>query len=188
MRARERASERSSHLVQHIRQGTDPIDVPGVIHRSNGASALAAPAQPIADLDDLPLPDHADYFHDLDASGVAADIVPVLLFESARGCWWGARSHCTFCGLNGGAMAFRAKSQGRVLDELQTLTSRWGATMVEAVDNILDMRYFQEFLPAVADADLGCSCSTRSRRTSRGDTSRCSPRPACAASSPASRA
>ena len=23
-----------------------------------------------------------------------------LLYETARGCWWGAKSHCTFCGLN----------------------------------------------------------------------------------------
>ena len=29
-------------------------------------------------------------------------------FESARGCWWGAKHHCTFCGLNGSTMRFRA--------------------------------------------------------------------------------
>ena len=71
--------------------------------------------RPIDDLDALPVPDYSDYFRDLDASGVSADVLPVLLFETARGCWWGAKSHCTFCGLNGGAMAFRAKSQSRAL-------------------------------------------------------------------------
>ena len=48
-------------------------------------------------------------------------VVPTLLFETSRGCWWGAKSHCTFCGLNGETMAFRSKSPRRALDELEQL-------------------------------------------------------------------
>src|SRR5262249_9640089 len=38
------------------------------------------------------------------------EIPPILLFETSRGCWWGERSHCTFCGLNGLTMNYHAMS------------------------------------------------------------------------------
>jgi ribosomal peptide maturation radical SAM protein 1 len=149
-------SERSfPALVDCIRRKKSPAGVPGIVYRKGAKSIATGPARPVEPLDDLPMPDYADYFRDLATSGANADVLPVLLFETARGCWWGAKSHCTFCGLNGGAMAFRAKSQKRALDELRHLTKTWGVTMVESVDNILDMRYFQDFLPAVAAEGLG---------------------------------
>jgi ribosomal peptide maturation radical SAM protein 1 len=123
---------------------------PGVVYRDGGRSVSTGPPALVQDLDELPVPDFADYFHDLNDSTGGASVVPLLLFESSRGCWWGAKSHCTFCGLNGGSMAFRRKSARRALEELQHLVGRWGLDHVEAVDNILDMRYFEEFLPALA--------------------------------------
>jgi radical SAM superfamily enzyme YgiQ (UPF0313 family) len=65
-------------------------------------------------------------------------------FESARGCWWGAKHHCTFCGLNGSAMRFRAKSPQRVLSELADLARRHHSFRFEAVDNILEPRYLKD--------------------------------------------
>jgi ribosomal peptide maturation radical SAM protein 1 len=67
--------------------------------------------------------------------------------ETSRGCWWGEKQHCTFCGLNGGSMAYRAKSSARALREIFDLTERYHTHRVEMVDNILDMRYFQDLLP-----------------------------------------
>jgi ribosomal peptide maturation radical SAM protein 1 len=72
-------------------------------------------------------------------------------FESARGCWWGAKHHCTFCGLNGTTMRFRAKSAQRVLDELNGQARRYRTFRFEAVDNILDPRYLKELFPALAE-------------------------------------
>lgn len=141
-------------LIDRIARDAVPADVPGIVYRMNGQSVATPAGPPIEPLDELPVPDYADYFRDLATSGCNADVVPVLLFETARGCWWGAKSHCTFCGLNGGAMGFRAKSQARAIHELRQLTNAWGVTMVESVDNILDMRYFKDFLPAVAAADM----------------------------------
>ena len=142
-------------LVECIRRKKTPAGVAGVVYRAGARSVATGASRPVENLDDLPVPDFSDYFRDLGASGANADVLPVLLFETARGCWWGAKSHCTFCGLNGGAMAFRAKSQARALGELKQLTRQWGVTMVESVDNILDMRYFQDFLPAVAAERMG---------------------------------
>ena len=44
-----------------------------------------------------------------------------LAYESSRGCWWGARHHCTFCGLNGETMAFRQKSPDRMIAGVRRL-------------------------------------------------------------------
>jgi hypothetical protein len=71
------------------------------------------------------------------------------------GCWWGERSHCTFCGLNGATMAFRSKTPERVLSEIKFLCERYGVATFSVVDGILDMRYFRSVLPRLAEARLG---------------------------------
>jgi len=139
-------------LAARIVAGKSVVDPPiaGVIWREGTDTRFAGPAQLVRTMDDLPLPDFSDYFRALDGSSSGVAVSPNVLFESSRGCWWGAKSHCTFCGLNGGGMAFRSKSSARVLAEIDALTARWGVEMLEAVDNILDMRYFDEVLPALA--------------------------------------
>jgi ribosomal peptide maturation radical SAM protein 1 len=142
-------------LAEHEMRRTSPSSVPGIVYRDGTTSISTGPAQLIPKMDDLPVPDYSDYFHDLSQSTIGSMVVPTLLFESSRGCWWGAKSHCTFCGLNGGTMAFRAKSPRRALEELTGLVREWRLELVEAVDNILDMTYFREFLPALSGARLG---------------------------------
>ena len=48
-------------------------------------------------------------------------------------------------------MAFRSKSAERALDELRTLSARHPGRHVQVVDNILDMRYFRDLIPALAE-------------------------------------
>ncbi|MFD0746116.1 RiPP maturation radical SAM C-methyltransferase [Phytohabitans flavus] len=52
-------------------------------------------------------------------------------------------------------MAFRAKSPGRVLDELGRQAGRYGGFRFEAVDNILDPAYLKRLFPALIDAEAG---------------------------------
>lgn len=98
-------------------------------------------------------PHFSDYVAQLAASPLAAQVTPQILFETSRGCWWGEKSHCTFCGLNG-ALGFRSKSAGRALAELMELADRHPDPPI-AVDNILDMRYFRDLIPALATHGLG---------------------------------
>ncbi len=76
------------------------------------------------------------------------EVEPCLLFETSRGCWWGERAHCTFCGLNGVSMAYRSMSPARALeqfDELFKYSPR--VSHYESVDNILPKNYFTDVLP-----------------------------------------
>ncbi|HKT51392.1 MAG TPA: RiPP maturation radical SAM C-methyltransferase, partial [Candidatus Angelobacter sp.] len=112
------------------------------------------PPRPVVrDLDKLPTPNYDHYFDALRNSPLSTLVRPGLLAESSRGCWWGEKSHCTFCGLNGTGMAYRSKSAPRVLDELKELSDRYGIRSVQFVDNILDMSFFKTVLPHLAQAE-----------------------------------
>ncbi len=135
--------------------------------QSDGGRAHAAVAM-VEELDPLPFPDFADYFARLERSGLREQIEPLLVFETSRGCWWGRKHHCLFCGLNGARLAFRSKSPNRALEELRYLAGRYGVRRVCWADNILDPRYFRSLLPMLKEAGLGvkfeCEMRTSLRR------------------------
>ncbi|HET7463539.1 MAG TPA: RiPP maturation radical SAM C-methyltransferase [Longimicrobium sp.] len=108
--------------------------------------------QPCHDLDGLASPSFDDYFAQLEAF-VPAEQRPAetwLPYETSRGCWWGQRHHCTFCGLNGLGIGFREKSPERVVDELGGLVRRHGVRQVFMMDNIMPHTYFGTLLPRLA--------------------------------------
>jgi len=145
-------------LVKHILKNKDKTGliqsgIAGVVHRDGEKSVTGGHTELVTDMDTLVVPDFSDYFEQLNTSTVACDVLPNILIESSRGCWWGAKSHCTFCGLNGHSMAFRSKSAGRLLNEMDSQVERWRTDQIELVDNILDMHYFKNVLPILAESD-----------------------------------
>ena len=144
-------------LLSALAAGTDVGLVPGVARRLSG-QVTRTPASPPRDrLDDLPPPDYQEYFEHAEELGLlpAGNRNVWLPIETARGCWWGAKHHCTFCGLNGTTMQFRSKSPERVLDELAQQARRYRSCRFEAIDNILDMTYLRKLFPALVDSDAG---------------------------------
>lgn len=121
---------------------------------SQGAAQVAVRSQGVTAMDALPFPDFDDYFARLAASPMAGAFEGHLVFETSRGCWWGAKHHCTFCGLNGDTMAFRSKSPDRAFDEIAWLTGRHQTRRIGCVDNILDMKYIDTLFPRLAQAGL----------------------------------
>jgi ribosomal peptide maturation radical SAM protein 1 len=102
--------------------------------------------------------DYADYFDQRSSTLPDTSTIPIHLpFETSRGCWWGAKHHCTFCGLNGATMAFRSREPIAAVDELEELVTKYGRHPIDAVDNILDNNYFRTFLPELAKRKLGLS-------------------------------
>src|SRR5262245_4429367 len=105
-------------LERVLREG-NPAAFDGVL-RQGESTELTTPDM-IRDLDALPYPDYADYFERLGRSPLGPKLRIDVLFETSRGCWWGAKHHCTFCGLNGDTMEFRSKSPDRAFTEIKTL-------------------------------------------------------------------
>lgn len=108
---------------------------------------VGVPRASVANLNALATPDYQDYFETLARTGLGPHIRPSLPVETSRGCWWGEKHHCTFCGLNGGSMGFRVKTPERALEEFDQLSRRHHLTDFLVVDNILGMESFKTLLP-----------------------------------------
>ena len=96
---------------------------------------------------EVPVPlDYESFLDDLRRGLPNADVQPSLTFETSRGCWWGERSHCTFCGLNGGTMMYRAMPSDQALDLFREMFERYGGRCArfESVDNIMPRQYIKE--------------------------------------------
>ena len=103
---------------------------------------------PCTDLDALPTPDFADYFDQVARWLPEVEQAPLWVsYETSRGCWWGQKNHCTFCGLNGLGMGFREKSADKVIDELTTILAAAPTRRVAMTDNIMPFRYHTTLVP-----------------------------------------
>lgn len=149
------ADESFPAVLDARRRGAGAEGIRGVSESARNRLAELAPASRVRDLDSVPVPDFDPFFEQKRASPAVAGLAPTLLMETARGCWWGERSHCTFCGLNGATMAFRSKTPERVLSEVRFLHERYGVGTFSVVDDILDMSYFRSVLPKLAEANFG---------------------------------
>lgn len=137
-------------LVERLLTGGDATSIPGML--AQGVATELSTPDLVERLDELPDPDYADYFERLARCDAGFGVRPELLVETARGCWWGAKHHCTFCGLNGDTMGFRSKSPERAFDEIRRLHERWDVNKIDSVDNILDLRYFETLFPRLAQS------------------------------------
>lgn len=119
------------------------------------------------DVETLPEPVYDEYFERLARSPLAQALMPQVPLESSRGCWWGEKHHCTFCGLNGLEMRYRSKSAGKLLAEIDALAARHGVLDFVTVDNIIDTRYFRTLLPELArrGRDYGLFYETKANLT-----------------------
>jgi ribosomal peptide maturation radical SAM protein 1 len=140
-------------LVEALRGQRDLADVPGITWRDRDGRVRHNPSPPpLARLDELPIPDYAAFLAQFQAAHWAQDLPPRLMFETSRGCWWGQKSLCSFCGLNAEGLAFRAKSPERAQHEIETLwRSHPSVRHLQAADNIVDMKYMATLFPRLAE-------------------------------------
>lgn len=136
-----------------------PEGVFGPIHRTSGYPGDSGegcgriPRAINPSLHDYPVPDYDDFVQTCESAlNIRDTIVPGMTVESSRGCWWGQRKGCVFCGFNGKGMQFRSKDPKQFVDELATLYDRYGMDGIETVDNILDMNYLKTALPMIKEA------------------------------------
>jgi len=133
-------------LVTRIVEGKEEAVPAGVASRKDGAITFQPNTHLFSDFARMGPPDYDDYFEQLNDVKPASfrGLDRILLYESARGCWWGEKHHCTFCGLNAQSMKFRSKSPDQVYEELRYLSSRYDTNRFRLVDNIIDMKYIDD--------------------------------------------
>lgn len=128
------------------RRADDAHAIKGVFSKRTLVPAAVAGEE--RDINELVELNYDSFLDSLATAFPNREIDPVLLFETSRGCWWGERSHCTFCGINGLAMKFRVMSADNALTHLDSVF-RYAprAPFMLGVDNILAQEYFREVLP-----------------------------------------
>lgn len=92
--------------------------------------------------------DYDAFLDALESNFPGGQVEPILTFETSRGCWWGEKAHCTFCGLNGTSMNYRAMSPDKALKLFNSLfryADRCSA--YNCVDNILAKNYLTDVFP-----------------------------------------
>ncbi len=153
-------------LVTQILEGKEEAYPKGVAYRKDGQIRFEPNPSLFTDFAHTGPPDYDDYYRQLAELGAESfrGLDRILLYEGSRGCWWGEKHHCTFCGLNAQSMKFRAKSPEQVLRELEYLSTRYDTTRFRLVDNIIDMKYIEDLFGKLAaeHCDLDIFIETKS--------------------------
>lgn len=129
-------------------------DIPGVISRRNvNRPGIRESMGRDRDIDDYVRPDFGGFVDKFkqcedELRATAGSASPRLYFETSRGCWWGEKSHCTFCGLNGLGIGYRAMAPEKALAQFEWLFeyAPWCKSF-HCTDNILPRNYMREVLP-----------------------------------------
>lgn len=139
-------------LIQAMRGERSLASVPGIVGRdpqAPGELIRTPPPELLRDLDLLPMPAYEDFLEQFAASDWSRSEGmlrgPQIYFETSRGCWWGEKHLCSFCGV---IAKYRKKSAQRVYDEISTLYHRYPQVdSLQATDNILDLGFLKDPLP-----------------------------------------
>lgn len=153
------ADETLPQAVRRVYSGESMKGMPGIMWRSDrqgGEVVFNGRAPNLADMNKTPVPDFDEYFYARKESGYQwwDDAQEVLLpIETARGCWWGVKNHCTFCGLNRAGMEFRSKRVEDVIHQLDELSRRYGILDFNAIDNIIEPEYIDKLFGQLSEAN-----------------------------------
>jgi ribosomal peptide maturation radical SAM protein 1 len=122
-------------------------------------SSRIVAGEPLKEMEDLPPSEYSSYFEQFRLMCPDSDIskgnLHWLPHEGSRGCWWGQKHHCTFCGINGMGMSYRMKSPMKLMKEIEHQFAQNGCRNLLMVDNIMPHDYFDTLLPELAAKDLG---------------------------------
>lgn len=100
-------------------------------------------------LDSLPIPDYTTFMSEAKRYSDEPGKL-MLAFETSRGCWWGEKNHCLFCGLNQSQIVYYAKKSERAIREIRYLWKHY-QTNLFATDAILSLDHLKSVLPTLAE-------------------------------------
>jgi ribosomal peptide maturation radical SAM protein 1 len=143
-----------SNAVDYVFSGESEVSfvefLKDIKEKRSSASSILYGA-PCSNLDDIPIPDFTDFYEQIRAWIPNCSLIGNrniwLPYESSRGCWWGQKHQCTFCGINSETIKFRQKSPERVMFELKELLKKHPNKNICMVDNIMPRSYFKTLLP-----------------------------------------
>jgi ribosomal peptide maturation radical SAM protein 1 len=136
-------------LVHKLRGGEQPDGIAGITWRPSAGEIATNPGGRLLETRPRRPPLSFDgYFARLTRLGLREYVDVWLPFESSRGCWYGEKNQCTFCGLHE-IMSYRSWTWESVLGELEAWEQRYGVRQFFSVDLIMPREYLSTLLPEV---------------------------------------
>ncbi len=129
-------------------------NVPSIIYRGETGEIHTTAMAAAVDMNTCPAPNYDDFFTDLRLLSdqhkveIEFDRLPI---ENSRGCWWGQKKHCVFCGIHDSDLVYRSRDAERVLEVLDSLAERYGSRSFQFSDYILPQQYFKTLLPKLVE-------------------------------------
>ncbi len=148
-----------------LASGNDTSLPYGVLRRGNPLPD-PLPYAMTRDMNQMPVPDFSDFTQQLEKEMTpdlkklltgpfyTSDLKPLFQVEGSRGCWWGEKHPCSFCGLNGAKNVYRSKTPQRLLNEVKALAERYNTTFFELTDNVLSREDTSELPALIADENI----------------------------------
>lgn len=106
-------------------------------------------------LNESPTPDFDDYIEQLYQKDCQALSHVVFPFIASRGCWWGEKYQCSFCGLSEDLLKFKSKSAEKIFAEINFLKNKYNARRFVAADLALPHQYHQTLIPKLRTSFAG---------------------------------
>ncbi|MEM9981185.1 MAG: RiPP maturation radical SAM C-methyltransferase, partial [Bacteroidota bacterium] len=138
-------------------------EVPSIVYRNEKNELVATKPTSKIHMDDSPTPDFSDYYLDAEEMWqdhkieVRVDRLPI---ETSRGCWWGAKHHCVFCGIHNEDMAYRSRTAENFMQVLDSLATTYDTNAFRFSDYILPYQFYKDLLPALAKRNKPYEIST----------------------------
>ncbi len=126
------------------------IGTPGPAANSESPGPLLLVEEVAEELDiDTPIElEYDDFLGSFKTQCSYSQLKPLILFDTSRGCWWGERCQCTFCGLNSTNLQYRVMSPGNFIKRIQSLYRYApGVEMLKCIDNVIPRFFITDVLP-----------------------------------------
>ena len=129
-------------------------NVPNISYRDPQGRIIKSSVRCDYDIQNSPVPDYDAWFKQAaqlkEGRGIDLQLAEVPV-ESSRGCWWGQKSHCQFCGTEKSRHRYRCKPAATVIKQLDTLYNKHGIKTFRFNENIMPKSYTKDFWPVLAE-------------------------------------
>jgi len=137
-------------LFQRLAAGDEPVDIPSIGYRNGVGKIRKTPRGPL----ETPhiRPSYREYVEVYSRFEASLGRPPFLYVEGSRGCWWGERSHCQFCGIHADGIHYRESPAAETFRQLLDTAADCRASTIAMSDSIMSRTHMNELLPMLENA------------------------------------
>ncbi len=124
--------ETLSALLDCLAAGASVSNVPNLAYRTGLRVAVTEKKR--YNFNNMRVPEYDGFYAAATKSGIRENFLweyHRLPIETSRGCWWGAKQHCVFCGLNGQDMAYASAAQQDTVTHIENTVARYNVRHIQ---------------------------------------------------------